>query len=1198
MSIKISRSRLIICLLSLFLLISATSILIIIPSVRADNNSQTELILQTPTDNILRLAITTNDIVYNSLDQKIYVSRPSSVGIEGNSITRINPLTGEVGSPVYVGSEPNKLALSDNGQTLYVTLDGAFGIRRYETLTQTPGVQFSIGRGQSVNANDAAYLASDIAVAPGNPDILAVSRYLPGISPPGVGVAVYNNGVRLLNTAPGHSASSNYIAFSSSASTLYGGGYDGGLRTMTVDGSGVTDTTGNGTPYYVKKLKFENNLVFDSLGHVIKPDTRELLGTCAGISTNAFVPDTATGRVLYAVKDSSGPNVTIKACDINTFAQIGSLTIPNVGYDVILNSLIRYGTNGLALQTSNNQIYLIQTALLPTNNPLPVPNGTPAATPTPTPIVYSKFIRQVSMPNKDMIYRSSEQKFYVSVPSSAGTQYGNTLTAVNPTTGTIESSVNVGNGPNRLAISDDDQIMYIGIDGSNAVKKFDLPTQTTLSQFPLGTGVNGPKTAYDIDVLPGNPNAVVVSYGSSSYSYDGADLYENGVKRGQKANSAGQINIVSPNTAYIGENYIYKYAIGPNGLTLQGNFTTGTSADSFPVGNLLYAGDKVLDLNTFGYVGTFSGAGYRPGIAVDVPHNRIFFLTQTDVTSNDWSILAYRLDNFLLIGKITLPGVLIYPSYPESPHRLIRWGENGLAFNDYNDKIYFLQTDLVSAAGVVPTAVQLEAQTYSGNEGSGNLPVTVVRSGGSTGTATVNYATQDGTATAGTDYTATAGTLVFAPGETSKIINIPIINDTVFEGNETFNFVLSNPNGGSVEVQSPNTAALTIVDNDSYPFLQTSDISVNEPPITGTATALITVQLSNQTTQTATVNYTTSNGTAIAGSDYIATSGTLTFAPLETTKTISVQILADENYNEPNEFFRINFSNAVNVSVFSSQTVTIVNYNPQTVRRIKFDFDGDGRADISVFRPGSGSWYIQQSSAGFYGTAFGFGTDKIVPADYDGDGKTDVAVYRNGTWYLQRSSFGFSGVVFGTADDIPVPADYDGDGKADVAVFRPSNGTWYIQGSTAGFYGTAFGQNGDKPVAADYDGDGKADIAVNRNGNWYINRSTLGFLGIQFGDGNDKLVPADYDGDGKTDVAVFRPSNGVWYLQQSTAGFAGIAFGLGTDIPVAADYDGDGKADVAVFRNGNWYLQRSTQGFTGITFGAASDLAVPNSYVR
>ena len=283
--------------------------------------------------------------------------------------------------------------------------------------------------------------------------------------------------------------------------------------------------------------------------------------------------------------------------------------------------------------------------------------------------------------------------------------------------------------------------------------------------------------------------------------------------------------------------------------------------------------------------------------------------------------------------------------------------------------------------------------------------------------------------------------------------------------------------------------------------------------------------------------------------------------------------------------------------------VSVANFaissNPVVNTRKQFDFDGDGKADISVFRSSNSIWYIQQSSAGFTGVSFGQTGDKVVPADYDGDGKTDVAVFRGGVWYLQRSSAGFAGITFGAAADIPVPADFDGDGKAELAVFRPSNGGWYLYNlATGGTSSYAFGANGDRPLPADYDGDGKADYAVFRSGTWYIQRSSLGFTGVSFGTATDLATPADFDGDGKTDIAVFRPLTGIWYIQGSQSGFTGVSFGQNGDQPTAADYDGDGKADIAIFRSGVWYLQRTSAGFTGISFGAGTDQPIPNAFVQ
>jgi hypothetical protein len=268
------------------------------------------------------------------------------------------------------------------------------------------------------------------------------------------------------------------------------------------------------------------------------------------------------------------------------------------------------------------------------------------------------------------------------------------------------------------------------------------------------------------------------------------------------------------------------------------------------------------------------------------------------------------------------------------------------------------------------------------------------------------------------------------------------------------------------------------------------------------------------------------------------------------------------------------------------------------------DFDGDGKADLSVFRPSSAIWYrINSGDSTFRADPFGLSTDEIAPGDYDGDGKTDIAVFRNGDWYVLQSSNGSIYLRhFGTSGDISAPADYDGDGRTDFAVFRPSAATWYVEkSSNFGLITEVFGANGDLPVPGDYDGDGKANIAVYRpsNSTWYTSTNpAINYGAVQFGASGDQPVQSDYDGDGRTDVAVFRPSNGTWYILGSTDGFSSTQFGLGSDIPAPADYDGDFKSDIAVFRNGTWYILNSSDGTIRTAFfGTGGDVPVPSAYI-
>jgi hypothetical protein len=193
------------------------------------------------------------------------------------------------------------------------------------------------------------------------------------------------------------------------------------------------------------------------------------------------------------------------------------------------------------------------------------------------------------------------------------------------------------------------------------------------------------------------------------------------------------------------------------------------------------------------------------------------------------------------------------------------------------------------------------------------------------------------------------------------------------------------------------------------------------------------------------------------------------------------------------------------------------------------------------------------------------GDDPSIIGDYDGDGKADPAIYRPGATAGQQSTFYYRGssnnpggnitfVPWGLNGDVPARGDYDADGRLDLTVFRPLNGTWYsLHLATNTSTATTWGIAGDRIVPADYTGDGKTDHAIFRNGVWYILESEAGVPRYaSWGITTDRLVPADYDGDGRADVAVYR--DGIWYMQRSTAGVAIIPFGLSTDIPAPTSY--------------------------------------------
>ena len=205
-----------------------------------------------------------------------------------------------------------------------------------------------------------------------------------------------------------------------------------------------------------------------------------------------------------------------------------------------------------------------------------------------------------------------------------------------------------------------------------------------------------------------------------------------------------------------------------------------------------------------------------------------------------------------------------------------------------------------------PTISIADASSLDETAASTNLVATL--SAASEKPITVDYATSDGTATAGSDYTSGSGTITFAPGSTSENVPVAVLADTTDEANETVTVTLSNPTNVTL---NDAIGELTITDDDSAPSISIADVTIpDETAVARTAT----VSLSAASAKTVAVDFATADGTATATNDYSSASGTLTFNPGVTSQTVSVTIIQD-SIDEPDETFTIGLSNPVNASI-------------------------------------------------------------------------------------------------------------------------------------------------------------------------------------------------------------------------------------------------------------------------------------------
>lgn len=382
-------------------------------------------------------------------------------------------------------------------------------------------------------------------------------------------------------------------------------------------------------------------------------------------------------------------------------------------------------------------------------------------------------------------------------------------------------------------------------------------------------------------------------------------------------------------------------AANPDWLIVVEGVETAKSGSTWWGGNLSSAGDFPVRLNTPGRL-VYSPHEYPASVynqswfgAPDYPNNL------PAIWDKNWGYLFRQGIAPLLIGE--MGSKLATTSDVQWANKLVNYLKGDLDGNGSNDLATGQQgvswtwwswnPNSGDTGGILKddwnavnqNKLDLLAPVQFGLLGPGGSPRTLAfnlsLSQPTSATIAVNYATTNGTATAGGDYIATTGTLTFAPGETQKSILVPIIGDLTNEPDETLRVLLSNPIGATL---ADGDATGTILNDDgpAAPKLSITDATVLEGN-SGTKPASFTVSLSAAPTAPITVAYATSSGTATSGSDFLATSGTLTFAPGQTTKSVVVQVVGD-TVDEPDEQFVVNLSNPVGASIADGQGTGLI----------------------------------------------------------------------------------------------------------------------------------------------------------------------------------------------------------------------------------------------------------------------------------
>ena len=300
-----------------------------------------------------------NDLIYVPIEDKIYITTPSS-GSNGNSLCIVNPYFGNIEQCFFIGSEPNKLAISDDASYLYIGLNGAPEVVKFNIPTKTVEATFYLGEDPFLGQ----YYAEDIEVLPGQPNSIAVARRNSGFSPKHEGVAIYDNGTIRPNTTQGHTGS-NSITFSEHNGSLYGYNNETtefGFRDIVINPQGATE--GNVTSGLISGfgdvIENQGEFIYSSKGEVVNvTNTAPSLAGSFSLNTNtrAAVEPAPDSNVVYFITNA-GNSYYLETFNKTTFNNIDVIELPKISGDV--RSLINWGNNGKLAFNTNEAVVIMR----------------------------------------------------------------------------------------------------------------------------------------------------------------------------------------------------------------------------------------------------------------------------------------------------------------------------------------------------------------------------------------------------------------------------------------------------------------------------------------------------------------------------------------------------------------------------------------------------------------------------------------------------------------------------------------------------------------------------------------------------------------------------------------------------------------------------------------------------------------------